>query len=149
MFKSLNERADRELLALIISGDENALKALYDRYFEELSRAAFKKLNDYQLVDEMIQDVFLNLWEKRASLDAEGDVLAYLFATLKYKALEEFRNRGKRFFHNEQFALQNPTHSETVEDDYLVKETMAQIKKAIANLPKRVQEAFFCPGLKT
>lgn len=84
---------DQELLQHIAHKSEAALTVLHYRYYALLCAAAFKRVPDEAIVEELVQDVMINLWEKAPSLDPHGNVQAYLFATLRNKVLHELRSR--------------------------------------------------------
>jgi RNA polymerase sigma-70 factor (ECF subfamily) len=84
---------DKELLERIARKDGRALGLLHMRYYESLCNTAYKKVGDELTVEEIVQDVFVVLWEKASQLDFDGDVKNYLFATLRNKVLYEIRSR--------------------------------------------------------
>lgn len=83
---------DQELLKHIAHKNEAALTALHYRYYPLLCAAAFKRIPNESIVEELVQDVLINLWEKAPSLDPNGSIQAYLFATLRNKVLHELRS---------------------------------------------------------
>ncbi|MGN7723698.1 RNA polymerase sigma-70 factor [Chitinophaga sp. 22620] len=89
----LSSLTDQELLEQIALRSEAALTVLHYRYYALLCAAAFKRVPDESIVEEMVQDVLINFWEKAPSLDRYGNVQAYLFATLRNKVLHEMRSR--------------------------------------------------------
>lgn len=77
---------DEELLQLLRGGDQSAFDALYNRYWQSLYNEAGKRLADAQLAEELVQDVFISLWQRRQSLEIEN-IAAYLFTAIRYKVL--------------------------------------------------------------
>jgi len=82
---------DKQLIVLIAKGNETAMSVLYMRYYEMLCRSAYKRLQNESVIEELVQDVFINLWNKAAELDHDGNIKSYLFATLRNKVLYEIR----------------------------------------------------------
>lgn len=119
-----------------------AFEIVYSLYYVQLCRVAYKKLGDEELVEELVQDVFLNLWVKRKSLDTEGNLQAYLYATLRNKALSELRSRLLRSQHYIKAREEGEIFSVNVEDDYVARETELKIKKIVDSLPPQCREAF-------
>lgn len=68
-------------------GDEQAFELLYRRYFVRLCAFANKFLSDPQTSEEVVQDVFLKLWENRSMLRSEGSVKSFLFQSVHNKSL--------------------------------------------------------------
>ncbi|WP_255564074.1 RNA polymerase sigma-70 factor [Pedobacter sp. HMWF019] len=119
-----------------------AFETVYGMFYVQLCRVAYKKLGDEALVEELVQDVFLNLWVKRKSLDTEGNLQAYLYATLRNKALSELRNRLLRSQHYIKVREEGGMFSVNIEDEYVARETELKIKKIIDSLPPQCREAF-------
>lgn len=115
---------------------------MYAGYYLQLCRVAYKKLGDEALVEELVQDVFLNLWVKRMDLDITGSLSAYLYATLRNKALHELRGRIIRSKHYTQAQHGESVYAANLEDDYVVKETELKIRQVIDSLPQQCREAF-------
>jgi RNA polymerase sigma-70 factor, ECF subfamily len=90
LFSSLT---DQELLQHIAQRNEAALTALHQRYYPLLCASAYKRIPDESVVEELVQDVLINFWKKAPFLDLNGNVQAYLFATLRNKVLHELRSR--------------------------------------------------------
>jgi len=78
---------DRVLLEQIRAGNEHAFAALYERYAGRLYGNLIKLVKDRNVAQELLQDVFLKLWEKRKSIQVESSFAAYLFSITKHMAL--------------------------------------------------------------
>lgn len=135
---------DQELLALIQQGNEQALTALYYRYYAALCLKAYKRITSAPLVEEIVQDVFVNLWLKSASLDTGGNVRAYLYATLRNKILHELRSARVRSFYLAR--IEAPARDATAPGDGLqriyARETEERISRTILSLPPQCRQAF-------
>ncbi|MBS1563488.1 MAG: RNA polymerase subunit sigma-70, partial [Bacteroidetes bacterium] len=75
---------DMELLRAMARGDNNALVELYHRYWERLFTAAYNILKDKAPCEDMVQDAFLQLWQRRETLEIHTSVEAYLFTLIRY-----------------------------------------------------------------
>ena len=123
-------------------GSEQALTELYHRYYKSLFLKAFKRVSSTPLVEEIVQDVFLNLWMKAASLDPEGNVRAYLYATLRNKVLFELRTEQTRayYLHRAQAVFRDETPDNT--QTLYAREIESRIQGIISTLPPKCREAF-------
>lgn len=72
-----------ELLARLRQDDESAFTILYKAYWKPLYFLAFKHLQSSQSAEEIVQEVFLTLWEKRATLTIHSPAM-YLAAMVRY-----------------------------------------------------------------
>lgn len=129
------------LLQALKLGDESAFKALYDKYKGPLYVYAYKKLGDRELVRDVIQEVFLNIWEKKSTLTVQKCFSAYLYQAVRYKVMDliSAKYAVERYKHFQSFL-----DSQTTPTDYLIRETMLSsiITKEVDNLPPRMREVF-------
>jgi RNA polymerase sigma-70 factor (ECF subfamily) len=89
--------SDAGLVASLARGDTNALEQLYDRYSDSIFRAAFRRLGDRQLAEEVLQDTYLALWNRAELYDpAAGSLLAWLSTIARNRAVDRLRALGRR-----------------------------------------------------
>lgn len=78
---------DQDLWLLIRKGDESAYKQLYLRYFDVLFAAILRRIGDRQEAEDLLQDVFLTLWEKRAEIELREKLFSYLYSIMRFKVI--------------------------------------------------------------
>lgn len=78
----------------ICQGDKEALNSLYNSLYFHLIRFGLKICGDDELVKDCINQIFLNLWDKRKSLSEVEHVRAYLFTTLKHAIADELKHHN-------------------------------------------------------
>jgi RNA polymerase sigma-70 factor (family 1) len=78
---------DATLLSLIANDDKDAFTLLYRRYWEALFLTAAKALRSQDDAGDMVQEVFLSLWNRRHELSVTGSLEAYLQTSIKYKVI--------------------------------------------------------------
>lgn len=78
---------DGELVRMLRQGDRAAFTEVYNRYWEKLFYLAGKKLEDTGEAENIIQDLFVDLWERRETLDIQNSVAGYLIVAVKYRIL--------------------------------------------------------------
>lgn len=81
-----------ELFGLIKESDQSAFNEIYERTWEKLYITAKSKLNDDQLAKEIVQDIFIDLWEKRAKKEVVN-ISAYLYQSLRFKVIDVYRRK--------------------------------------------------------
>lgn len=124
-------------------GKDKAFEALYERYYLPLCKKAFLRIPSVQRVEEIVQDVFVNLWAKTSSLDAGGNVRAYLYATLRNKILHELRTESTRLFYAEEIKKQKQRQDGSLFlGKIYARETETYITQIIQSLPAQCREAF-------
>src|SRR5690606_37832565 len=78
---------DFALLALLKAGDEKSFAEIYDRYWAVLYRHAYKLFKDEVVAQDIVQEVFVNLWDKVDHLDLQNSLSSYLYAAVRNKVL--------------------------------------------------------------
>src|SRR3954469_15446539 len=90
-------RTDSELVADVAARNSDALAELYDRHAEALYRAAYRRLGDRQLAEEVLQDTYLALWNRASLFDEQqGSLLAWLGTIARNRAIDRMRAIGRR-----------------------------------------------------
>lgn len=83
--------SNEELYALLKQGDESAYYQLFERLWEKLYSMAFKILKHKENAKDVVQEIFLSFWEKRATSQIEN-VEAYLIRSAKFAGLKLLRD---------------------------------------------------------
>lgn len=85
---------EQQLLVRLKQGDESAFTALYSTYWKPLYFLAYKHLQSSQTAEEIVQEVFLTLWEKRALLTIHSPGM-YLAAMIRYAVYRHIARERK------------------------------------------------------
>ena len=136
--KSNNE--DKELLFRLKAGDEMAISLLYQKYWQPLYLSSFNILRDQQICEDIIQDIFITVWNKRREIEIKSSLKAYLFASVRYEVFRQIRHGAVRedIFENVHERLQTPAEYGNIEH----KELAGQIKAAVDVLPEKCRQVF-------
>lgn len=136
-----------DLIHLIRSGDEKAFETVYRLYANNLYIVAMSYVQDDFIAEEIVQKVFIRLWDKRKELDIRTSVNGYLFIMVKNKCLDYLRKPRKVIpidGHEEQkerdihfFALQDDGASRLIES-----ELEKKIHEGIELLPDACKAVF-------
>jgi RNA polymerase sigma-70 factor (ECF subfamily) len=85
--------SDESLVQRIASGDRLAMRALFARHQVRLYRFLARLVRDETLAEDLVSDVFLDVWRQAASFEARSSVSTWLVAMGRYKALSVLRRR--------------------------------------------------------
>ncbi|MCX6169588.1 MAG: RNA polymerase sigma-70 factor [Ignavibacteriales bacterium] len=134
--------SDNELLIQLKNVNAHALKILFDRYYPGLFYFAIQLLKNHQLAEEVVMDVFLNLWTKKATIEINTSLKAYLYTSVRNQSLNYIKRNRAKFEHvdyidgvniSSDFSADQPIHTED-----LIKEINALLKK----LPRKRELIF-------
>jgi len=127
---------------LFSSKDEAAFKELYNRYWDTLLDAAFKRLGSIEQSEEIVQDIFISLYLRQETLHIKTSVVGYLKNALKFKILDVIRHQ----ITHEKFvvhALQVPRDYALTPDEILqIKELQQKIDRVTQEMPEKCREVF-------
>jgi RNA polymerase sigma-70 factor, ECF subfamily len=90
----VNETTDGALVASIAQGDKRALQTLYGRHNVRVYRFALRFLNDDALAEDMVSEVFLDVWRQAERFEGRSKVSTWLLAMARNKALSVLRRRS-------------------------------------------------------
>lgn len=136
--KKLPFDTDQDLIADIANGDSRAFEILYRRYFSKLYGAAYKRLQDRAITEEIVQELFVSLWERRASLPIEN-IENYLFTSIKYLVIAQFKKNS---------LFEKYSSTLTQNDDNFTEQSIAfdelndAYQQALLAIPERCREVF-------
>jgi RNA polymerase sigma-70 factor, ECF subfamily len=136
--------ADSALIAKMMAGDESALSTLYDRYSPMLFGMLSRVLNDRQAAEEVLQDLFLQLWRSAGRFDASrGSLPAWLMVIGRNRAISRLRGRRDRELLEENEgdfagAFASP---QNIEDDAARAQLARNVSAALEKLPAEQRQA--------
>lgn len=89
-----NATSDLALVTAIRSGDQSAMAALYDRYSSIVYAVALRVLQDTAAAEDVLQDIFMQLWRNPGAFDASrGNMAAWLAVIARHRAIDALRRR--------------------------------------------------------
>ena len=145
-----NSERDRALFDLLKQGDESAFAAIYKLYWGELYNAAYKRLPEKEKCQDIIQNIFTDLWNRKTELDLENP-LAYLHTAVRFQVLKHISRSPKSNFFAE--AFENELISPLQADAGLLEKEIAElIELFIKALPEKRRKIFilhYFEGLST
>lgn len=82
---------ERELIQRLNNNDELALASIYNEYWEIMYLGAYNLVKNKQVSEDIVQDVFVNIWKKRGDLEIKVSLGSYLYTSTIYKTYDYFR----------------------------------------------------------
>ncbi len=138
---NLKSLPDELLLIRLRTGDEAAFREIYQRYWKKLYTIARRKIESLDAVEELVQDIFLKVWERRRELRVER-LDAYLFTAVRYATI----NHIKSTLVHEKYAnyayAHLPEASSTTEEQMDLDELIEEVEKQVNGLPEKTRQIF-------
>jgi len=134
--------SDPEIVSAIRQGDEAAFEKTFRTYYSRLCKYANSLLKDSDEAEEVVQTVFLTIWEKRADLEITFSIKAYLYRAVHNHCLNRFKHAAIKEAHKEYSVHFIPQSYESVTQAIHASELEEQIEHAVNKLPAQCQKAF-------
>lgn len=136
------ELNDTELSSKIRSGNKDAFRELYDRYHIQMFYIAKKYVKRPSLSEDAVQDIFIKLWEKRETIDANKSIKGFLFTMLKNHVLNMIRDRKKEIVSFSEVQEEFLPHQNVTENELIYKEYEEILEQGKRELSDRKREVF-------
>ena len=132
---------DKELYLKLKEGDEGAFQTLFQKYYSSMCNFANQLLNDRELAEEVVQDMFVKIWEKRLTLNIETSVKHYFFRSVRNHCLNQIQHEKiKKQYANR--VLEAANQEVNTEQYYLEVDLIKRIENSIDSLPPKRKEIF-------
>ncbi len=136
---------DAELAARVRSGDMGAFETLFHAHYDRLCAFVLGYVDSRETAEDLVQELFARLWERRAEWEVRGSVRGYLYAAARNRALSHLRHARVVARWTEStvrdIGLKGPSAS-SADDEVRSKELAAAIARAVGRLPPRRRQAY-------
>ncbi|MBL7735824.1 MAG: RNA polymerase sigma-70 factor [Chitinophagaceae bacterium] len=125
------------------SGDQHAFMRLYRLYFSSLLQFAVSFLRSRPVSEEIVSDVFLHLWQKRASLGSIHNLTVYLYTCIRNHCLNHLAKQKREhiyWFDEESFSI--PSEGLDPEQLFITLELAKEIDAVVRRLPPKCRMIF-------
>ena len=139
---SLRDASDAALVVAIGRWRQDALAEAYRRHAGAAFALARRLLNDRDLAEEVLQEVFLRLWNQPERFDPErGSLRSYLLAQVHGRSVDLLRSESSRRRREEREARETAEHGVDIEREVLDLTLAEQVKEVVAGLPSNERKA--------
>ncbi len=143
--KIINNLNDNEILSLIKKGNQLAFTQLYNKYWKKLFSFAYNILNEKQLAENVLHEVFTSIWVKKEAIEIT-DVNNYLFVSVRNKCISLLKK--VTFTDFDENLINTMTLSHEGEDNLAYKDLKRTIESSLEILPKRCRDIFVMSRFK-
>lgn len=133
-------QGDQDLLLRLKADDSAAFDLIYERYWGLTYAAAFKRIPDKDTVSDIVQDIFLQLWMRRAELVIDN-LAGYLYVAVRNRVLKSL-SMSDRFVPVPDLMDQLLQADEQADADIIRKEFIVHYESLVVKLSKAQQEIF-------
>jgi RNA polymerase sigma-70 factor (ECF subfamily) len=139
----LNDNDHRDLHFLLRNGQPKSFEIIYDLFAGKLYRYISRRVKSKEVSEEIVQEIFVSLWNKRETLQITVSLEAYLFGAAKFRILSYIRSERVHREYAANFTLFVAEHYDnSVVEMMDLKDLQHSIETSIAQLPEKCRTAF-------
>jgi RNA polymerase sigma-70 factor, ECF subfamily len=144
----MNFYDEQEWLKQLQGDDYDTFEIIYNAYHRRIFIFACKMLPLAADAEEIVQNVFLALWNQRKNIQISTSLIAYLFGIARHMIYEFIQHKINHEAFVAYYLDNNQEYSFITEEEYLYKELEFKVQKLIQELPERRREIFLLSRLE-
>ncbi len=137
---------EKELIQNLSEGSKKAFTKIFDSHWELLHNIVYNRLQSDEVADDLVQNVFTELWQNRANIKIKKSLKAYLCQCIKHKIYNHIRHQSVRqrthvaeLIYNQYYTHHKDYYSDS---EILCKELEFITDNEIENLPEKTRTMF-------
>jgi RNA polymerase sigma-70 factor (family 1) len=134
-------QSDKELLQGIVREDEQAFQVLFDRHWQSLFSFVYRLTRDESQTKDILQDVFIYVWNNRSNLYSENSFLPYLNTIARNKVMSAFR-KDKVRLRGTDILLESVNRSVQSDEQLLFKEVKKSVDDELSRMSINMRACF-------
>lgn len=120
-----------------------AFEKVFKSHFKSLHSYAYTIVKDDMAAEEMVQNVFCKIWERKGQLDIETSLTAYLYRAVYNESLNYIKHQKVKLAYQAHASYQlNQQHTETASKKILLGDLEQNLRKAMSELPEQCRTIF-------
>ena len=123
-------------------GQEKAFRILYEKYAPALRYFAAKYVEEGEVIDDIVQDVFVCLWEKRVDFKTEETIKAFLYKAVKNSCLNFLKHQEYEWNYAEIIRKKTPVYETESDSVYTLDELYRMLYETLNKLPDNYRTVF-------
>lgn len=139
---SLSEYSEDKLAGLLKNGSEAAFSQIYSRYWDKMYVVARKRLDDAIEAEEIVQDVFCNLWRRRAGFELHKGFNNYFAVAVKFEVINRLQKRSRTQRFEKDWSNEVTEVDQSTQDQLSFNELQQLLELTVKSLPEKCQLVF-------
>nr|WP_121273256.1 RNA polymerase sigma-70 factor [Pedobacter schmidteae] len=134
--------SDDELVTLLKQGDQAAFTEIYTRYSPVLLAHAYRVTRDKELARDLVQELFMDLFQNAANLNINTTLAAYLYTCIRNRVLNAIKHEKVKASYLEQIAAYQKEEVCYSDEAFRTKELTDIIEAEVARMPPEMRKIF-------
>lgn len=130
---------NNELITGINQKNERAWKTFFNSYYDALYRHAYRILGEEKVAEDIVQELFISLWDSAAQLENEKALTVYLYRSVTNRCLNYIRDKNREDLRITRWMNENGEEQETGDAEFssvVLEEVLRRLQELIASLPE-------------
>ncbi|GAA4332357.1 RNA polymerase sigma-70 factor [Flaviaesturariibacter amylovorans] len=140
--RNSDHSSEPDLLQLVAGGDEAAFATLFHNYRNKIYSIAYELSESHGVAEEIVQDVFLKMWQRRETLGEVQHFKAFLFTVTRNYVFSALKSMAQRKGLEQQAVAGMPTYYSDADNKLVQKEYAQILKKAVDSLPPKQKQVY-------
>jgi RNA polymerase sigma factor (sigma-70 family) len=140
-FRIYAAHSDAALLEAMRADEEGAFAEIYQRYCYRLFTVAYRKLKSHEAAEELLQDLFADLWSRRAGLRVER-LEPYLFSMVRYRIINYIKTQKLKAGYDLYCRISQPETDLGTENSLALNDLTSALMAGVRKLPEKSREVF-------
>ncbi|HEV8270780.1 MAG TPA: sigma-70 family RNA polymerase sigma factor [Chitinophagaceae bacterium] len=137
----MKSQKTNDLASRLRNDDINAFNTLYWEYHAAVYANTLKLIKDPALAEDIVQEVFVTLWDKRHTIDPEQDIVGWLFVISHHKTVDQLKQKLRQILAQKNLNIFSEVHSIIVNAD-LKEDQLNAIEEAMDQLSPQKRKVF-------
>jgi RNA polymerase sigma-70 factor (family 1) len=142
--RDLSGILDGELLEMLKDDDEAfAFSELYNRYWDKLFGAAYKRVRSVETAEEIVQDLFTDIWSRRKKLDIKVELPVYLYSAVRYRVINHIHKKIVKASFEQNRPVLYPVVDNSTEEMVIANDLQYCLAREAQLLPVKCREVYY------
>lgn len=138
----MSNNSDFELIERLSNNDRKAFEEIFKSYYHELCGFCLKYVRVETTAEEIVQEIFINIWDRRAELSITVSIKAYLYTAVRNRSFNYLKLQLPKEQKKVEVDNIGIVESDTREDEMILDELKEQVRMAIDQLPTKCRIIF-------
>jgi RNA polymerase sigma-70 factor (family 1) len=133
---------DNELLVMLGNNDSLAFNEIYNRYWDKMYGAAYKRVKIAEAAEEIVQDLFTDIWLRRQSLNITSSLGVYLFSAVRYRVINYIHKELVKNNYAQTGIVAARDFDNSTEEIVIASDLNSRLKSEVNQLPEKCRAVF-------
>jgi RNA polymerase sigma-70 factor (ECF subfamily) len=137
----MQEVHENKIMKDFNNGSEKAFRWIYDEYFTLLRYYGLRYLDDVQEVDDIVQELYINIWKKKEDFKSLPSLRSYMLLSIRNRCLNKIRHEQVK--NKNEYLVKNEEPEESILEKLVKLEVFDQLMSAFNKLPPAMRKVYW------